>query len=88
MSPVALDIVLGVKTLVIKSFFIPVFIFVLEVFILSDTLIAVQIFPPDKIMVHLINQVVCDLHSNLNLLRVCNSILKWDIDHAHELCEP
>ena len=79
--PMALNPIISIHTFMIDA---TVLVFILEV-ILSNLLVVIDhvlilfdiIAPPDEIVVYLLNQIVSDLHTDLQFLLISHTILKW-----------
>ena len=90
MSPVALYRVVRIQASVVKALLLPVLVLILEVLVLLGTfglLVVSGIFPPDEIVMNFFEEVVGNLHTDLELLYVVNAILKRHIDFAYSLCK-
>ena len=88
-SPVRLDLVLGVERPVIESLAVPLLVHVVLVLVQVTLLLAlfaltllyafllVHISPPDEVVVDLVNQSMSDAHAYLKSLLAQDSILVW-----------
>ena len=95
MPPVALDFALRVHAPGVQALLVPVLIFILEMLVLTCilrlrilALLAAFDFPPHEVMVYFVNEFMGDFHADLHFLSHCDSVLKRDVDHAHQLGEP